>query len=106
MDHGQLRALQLIPSPLLELGDIGRCTGPQGPRNGRLLSTAGPPQGSLHARSVRMVTLFCAMVFGPTEYATQGIEQFVDGAIADHFLRHLHLVPQRGKETVSPQILA
>ena len=43
---------------------------------------------------------------GPTEYPAQGIEQFVDGTMADGFLRDLHVLPQGSKETVPPQILA
>src|SRR5262249_31673511 len=42
----------------------------------------------------------------PTEHPAQGIEQFVDRTIADGFLPDLHVFPQRGKETVPPQILA
>jgi hypothetical protein len=43
---------------------------------------------------------------GTTPYPAQGIEEFVEGTIADRFLPALHLFPQRGKETVPPHILS
>jgi hypothetical protein len=43
---------------------------------------------------------------GPTEDPAQGVEQFVHRTIADGFLLDLHVLPQWGKKTVSPQILS
>jgi len=99
-------ALQIIPRHLFVLGDVLRGTGPQSPRNGRLLRTACPPTGPLH-RTIRTDgDIVLGNRLGPTEDPAQGIEQFVDGAIADHFLWDLYLFPQWGKETVPPQILS
>jgi hypothetical protein len=100
------RALQIIPGPLLERGDVFRCPGPQSPRHGGLLGTTCPPTGPLHRPIGPPGDLGLHKRLGTTEAPAQGIEQFIYGALADRFLRHLHLFPQRGKETVPPQILA
>jgi len=71
-----------------------------------LLGTAGPPKGPLHSPIGTYGDIVLRNGLGPTEDPAQGIEQFLDGAIADRFLPNLYLFPQRGKETVPPQILA
>jgi hypothetical protein len=91
---------------VLELVDGLHGTGLQGPGNRRLLGTARPPKGPLHGGIDPDRDITLGEGFGTTEDAQQAIEQFVDRTIADSFLWHLHLFPQRGKETLPFEILA
>src|SRR5262249_40237704 len=75
-------------------------------RNGRLLGTPRPPKGALHRRIEANGAIALGDGLGPTEDTSQAIEHLLDGAIADHLLGDVYLFPQRGKKTVSPQILS
>src|SRR5512145_642485 len=95
-------AFEIVPGHLFKLCNMLRGTGPQGPRHGRLLGTARPPKGPLHGTISPTGNIILRDGLGAAADPAQDIEQFVDGAIADRFLRYLHLFPQRSKETVSP----
>src|SRR5262249_30179867 len=99
-------AVEIVPGHLFKLRNVLRCTGPQGPRNGGLLGTTGPPKGPLDRTIGTDRAIILGDSLGATEDPTQGIEQFVNRTIADGFLSDLHLFSHGGKETVSPQILA
>src|SRR5919202_5616125 len=99
-------ALQIIPGHPFKRRDMLRGARAQGAGNGRLLGTARPPKRPLHRRieANRAITLGDGL--GATEDAQQPIEQFVERAMADRLLGDGDLLPQGGKETVSPQILS
>src|SRR5215510_9593904 len=98
-------AFEVVPGHTLEAVDRLGHTGLQRACNGRLLSTACPPKGPLHSgvKANRAIALGDGL--SATQDPQQGIEDLLNGTIADALLGKLHLFPQGGKEAVPFEIL-